>query len=94
MTVAFWLAIHLEFLEVSNYLVKKIPLLKKIVASSLKKKQENILVTQGLSRKNTEKRKSKIEHENPLEAGYNEEDEDNFTGLLINKNLMKDDDDT
>ena len=38
LTLAFWLSVHMEHLEIANYLIKKEPMLRKIVAATFKKK--------------------------------------------------------
>ncbi|CDW75745.1 UNKNOWN [Stylonychia lemnae] len=56
MTLGFWLAIHLETIEVCTFMIQRVPFLKKIVGSILKKGQDNKMlshISRGNSRVNT-----------------------------------------
>ena len=71
---------HLEFIEVCNYLIHRIPLLTKITASILKKRQENRLISQ-YSRAN-----SKILSRKSIKQNDEEYKESPYIGLQVERN--------
>eukprot|EP00347_Sterkiella_histriomuscorum_P019687 403340671 len=96
-TVAFWLAVHLELLDISKYLIHKVPLLKKIVASVMKKKSDNKLISQisrasrVISRKSQKAQRKRRGGVDSDEGPQSDQDQEDLTGLKINKGKIMND---